>query len=95
LNYIGSPQTVFVVRIVGIGISAKNNALITPIGKVANGRGVANIVVQTKIVSAKLVVSAVDINSIAKNMRLSVGDVFVGWKVGIKRLFFHTFISFC
>ena len=64
-----------------------DNALVPPVFKVVYGRGIANVIVHAKELSVELIVRAVNIHSVAENVRLPVGDIFVRRKIRIKYLF--------
>ena len=59
----------------------------TPIGEILYGRRQTNVIVCTKLVAIKLVVTAVNVNSVAKNVRFAIGNIFIRGEIGVKACF--------
>ena len=76
----------FAVPILRILVPAVEDTLIPPIPQIIDRGRPADIIPQTKILAAEMVVASVNIQPVAEYIRLSVRDVFKAGKIGIERL---------
>ena len=68
---------------------AVNYPLIAPVSQVVHRRAPAYIIQQAKFISSVLVMTAVNIDAIAKYARFSIGYMFPLRQIGIKGQLFH------
>ena len=68
---------------------AVDDAFKAPVRQIVYGRGPCNIIVESEIIAAKLVVAAEDIQTLPKDAGFAVGDVLIGRKIRIERKLFH------
>jgi hypothetical protein len=77
LNYIWSPQLTLTVLHSGVLIIPVNNAFIFPVCKFVNGRRITDIVIHAELVTAKSVMTAIDIDPVTKNVGLAIWNIFI------------------
>ena len=70
-----------------------DNALITPLCQVIHRRRPAHIIIQAETRHVETIMTPVEIEPLAEHMRFSVRNILIGWKIGIKHLFFHKISS--
>ena len=75
-----------IIRVVGF---FPYNALVPPLFKVVDGRRPRYIIVHTERFAVKFIVRAVNVNSVAENVRLAIGNIFEIRQIGVKYLLAH------